>query len=122
MGAARNITATLIPLCGGVSDLESKPSAGRIYEAPFAPRCLMLSLFTSFDTERLDRWSPVLLVALLHILLGALIALVAARLLQLRSPHAQLLVLSVSFGNCGSLPFVLTRPVHALLLRSALQL
>lgn len=73
--------------------------------------CLMLSLFTSFDTERLSRWSPVLLVALLHILLGALLALITTRLLRLPAQHSRLLILSAAFGNSGSLPFVLTRPV-----------
>ena len=69
--------------------------------------CLMLSLFTSFDTERLSRWSPVLLVALLHILLGALLALITTRLLRLPAQHSRLLILSAAFGNSGEVLNVL---------------
>ena len=48
--------------------------------------CLILSLFESFDVERLARWAPVLLVPLLHIALGAALGAVAARVLVTHLP------------------------------------
>ncbi|EOD32190.1 hypothetical protein EMIHUDRAFT_202822 [Emiliania huxleyi CCMP1516] len=73
--------------------------------------CLMLSLFRSFDADRLARWSPVLLVAVLHVVGGAALGWLAASAMRLRAPHRQLTVVSSAFGNCAALPFVLAVPV-----------
>ena len=72
---------------------------------------LILSLNQSFTLERLLRWSPVLLMALVHILIGAGLGMLAGRVLRLASPRRELLVLTTAYGNCGALPFVLVLPI-----------
>lgn len=74
---------------------------------------LILSLFHAFTFARLVQWLCVPLWALLHIAVGAAIGVVGARLLRLHPPHSALLVLSVAFGNCGGLPFLLAAPLVA---------
>ena len=73
--------------------------------------CLMLGLSTSFSAERLQEWSPILVVACCHVALGFGLGRLAALAMRLQSPHTELLVLTVAFGNSGSLPFVLVLPV-----------
>jgi predicted permease len=72
---------------------------------------LILSLNQSFSLNGLAKWSPVIVIAAVHIGLGAALGLVASRLLRLRSPQRELCVLTTAFGNCGALPFVLVLPV-----------
>ena len=71
---------------------------------------LMLSLFESYDVDRLARWSPILLVALAHVSIGASLGAVSARLLRIPPPLSQFLVVSCAFGNVAALPFVLIVP------------
>lgn len=73
--------------------------------------CLILSLNQSFTLAHLYAWSPVLVVALIHISLGAALGQLGARLLRVQSPRSELLVLTTAFGNCGALPFVLVLPI-----------
>ena len=82
----------------------------RLYLRLLLP-CLMLGLSTSFSVERLQEWSPILVVACCHVALGFGLGRLAALAMRLQSPHTELLVLTVAFGNCGSLPFVLVLPV-----------
>ena len=82
----------------------------RIYLRLLLP-CLMLGLSTSFSAERLQEWSPILVVACCHTALGFGLGRLTALAMRLQSPHTELLVLTTAFGNCGSLPFVLVLPV-----------
>jgi predicted permease len=72
---------------------------------------LCLSLYSFFSASKLARWWPVLIVATLHIALGALLGRLAGALLLLTPPHRQILVMSVGFANCGAIPFVLVVPL-----------
>ena len=72
---------------------------------------LILSLNQNFTWSRLLSWSPVIAVAVLHILLGALLGAGFGRLLRLTSPRRELLVLTTAFGNGGSLPFIFVLPI-----------
>lgn len=73
--------------------------------------CTVLHLNQVLTLERTLSWSPVLLVTLLHIAIGAGLGRLCAWLLGLRSPLRECLVMITGFGNCGSLPFVLILPV-----------
>jgi len=82
----------------------------RVYLRLLLP-CLMLGLSTSFSAERLQEWSPILVVACCHTAVGFGLGRLTALAMRLQSPHTELLVLTTAFGNCGSLPFVLVLPV-----------
>ena len=99
IGAARNIL-----------DASALSLLSRIYLRLLLP-CLMLGLSTSFSAERLQEWSPILVVACGHTVLGFGLGRLTALAMRLQSPHTELLVLTTAFGNCGSLPFVLVLPV-----------
>lgn len=108
--------AALICTLGGVAmaqghlDGDSLKRVSRFMLRLFYP-CMMLSLYDSFDAERLARWSPVLLVPVAHIAVGVLLGQLASRLLRVCAPYRQLTVISCAFGNCAALPFVLAVPV-----------
>ncbi|KAL1500668.1 hypothetical protein AB1Y20_013315 [Prymnesium parvum] len=77
----------------------------------FLMPCVVLQLNQVFTYGRTSAWSPVLLVAALHIALGAALGRGGAAALRLRPPLTQCLTMICAFGNCGSLPFVLVLPI-----------
>ncbi|KAL1510510.1 hypothetical protein AB1Y20_006814 [Prymnesium parvum] len=83
--------------------------AGLVLNALFP--ALTFSMFVAYTAERVADWSPILVVALLHIYGGGLMGKLGAKLFRLRSPHEQLCILSVAFGNVASLPFVMIGPI-----------
>ena len=86
------------------------PAASKLQLLLLQP-CLLLTLNQSFTVARLLAWSPVLALAAVHIGLGAILGLAAGRLLRLRTPRRELLILTSAFGNVGALPFVLVLPI-----------
>ena len=75
--------------------------------------CACVSFFRDFSASRLARWSPVILVAFIHIAVGALLGMLGAVVFRLHAPLRSLLVVSVGFANAGALPFVLVLPLFA---------
>lgn len=55
--------------------------------------CLIMHLNQSFTLARIVAWSPVILVAVVHMALGAAVGALAGRVLRITSPRRELLVL-----------------------------
>jgi len=94
--------------CLNILDRATVKSLSR-FHLTFLNKCIILQLNQYYSLERLIRWAPVILVALLHIFLGAALGALGGRFVK--SPRKELLVLMTAFGNCGALPFVLILPV-----------
>ena len=107
---AQVVCITGVGAIGAANGLLDLGQLSKMYLRLLLP-CLMLGLSTGFAADRLVDFSPIMLVACCHIVLGYLLGWLTARVMRLRPPHTQLLVLTIAYGNCGSLPFVLVLPV-----------
>jgi len=79
------------------------------FHIKFLNKCIILQLNQFYSAERLLAWFPVIIVALMHLALGAALGWLGGR--RLKSPRRELLILTTAFGNCGALPFVLIMPI-----------
>ena len=76
--------------------------------------CITFSMYASFSASKVQRWSVVLLIALLQQIIGGSLGFLFAAMMRLKPPHRQLLVFGCAFANQGAIPFVLVAPVVAL--------
>ena len=75
--------------------------------------CLSFSNFQIYSLELLLKWYTAAIVSALTLVLGYILGYIGGRLLGLKPPHTQILILSTAFGNVGALPYVLVPPIAA---------
>uniref|UniRef100_A0A7S4B605 Uncharacterized protein n=1 Tax=Chrysotila carterae TaxID=13221 RepID=A0A7S4B605_CHRCT len=118
IGVAAQCQAQFVAICGvgawaasrGLLHGATLKDVSRLYLRVLMP-CILLRMHAAFTVQRLLDWSCVVVIGVAHIIIGALLGRVAAFCLRLRPPQEKMLTMSVAFGNCGSLPFVLLLPV-----------